>query len=701
MRKWILSIIGFCALLTGYSQTPLAPPLPSGSTYYKGMIVSQRGIGVIGCDNTEFLLADGSGCASALGSVSEIIPGTNISCTPDVSGKCIGSVTVSASGGIVPSNASFVFTGNSANDDDSNAIEPTFALTSFTCGSGSCVVVNSGNNGLVAGDWVNMRFSSAWLSTFAAPANTALATGYTLFQVPLTGLGSTSFRFQFSGSGSCSVTCGNAAKATYNLPFNTTAQGSLKGIGSTSVVIPSPVTLQELNTDYVTLLHPLSEAVTGTPTYFVIGQEENDIASTGAGCNSAATIEAALQSLWAKIHTDNSLVVEWSSNAFNYNQAGIGSCSSGYQIFVQVEQWLANQGPSTCNVNAGKCWDLFADVGRVVNDPTNSSLVASNGGFGLGGVNLASSIISNVISTGVSNPQDKRSTYFGAGPSQGNAANGFIHVPAADAIFYDQWWDAAMTTQIFTIRTSLGYKGVLINGGGDLNPFQVTGSNIHGIATLIGTDSGSAFAPLLTVLAPNSSSTANINIAVGKELSINNSAVFGFNYQNFGSTSNTLSIGLYNANGLKIDGSGNVIIGGISSSTSPICPNGTNGALTTVGCANAPASTAALKDCLSVSCAGGSTYTSGASYTNSSGHSVWEFVSMTVTGVCTGYAATISYTVDTLSFAGNGVYNDCAGAATVSFLVPAGSTFSVTAATASGSGGTPAITTWAESPNGQ
>ena len=65
------------------------------------------------------------------------------------------------------------------------------------------------------------------------------------------------------------------------------------------------------------------------------------------------------------------------------------------------------------------------------------------------------------------------------------------------------------------------------------------------------------------------------------------------------------------------------------------------------------------------------------------------------------HAATISYTVDTLSFAGNGVYNDCEGAATVSFLVPAGSTFSATAATVSGSGGTPAITTWAESPNGQ
>ena len=64
MRKWILSIIGFCALLTGYSQTPLAPPLPAGSTYYKGKIVSQQGVGVIGCTNLQLILGDGSGCVT-------------------------------------------------------------------------------------------------------------------------------------------------------------------------------------------------------------------------------------------------------------------------------------------------------------------------------------------------------------------------------------------------------------------------------------------------------------------------------------------------------------------------------------------------------------------------------------------------------------------------------------------------------------
>jgi len=62
MRKLILLASFFSVLIPAFCQTPLEPPLPAGSTYYKGMIVSQKGIGIIGCDNTELIIADGSGC---------------------------------------------------------------------------------------------------------------------------------------------------------------------------------------------------------------------------------------------------------------------------------------------------------------------------------------------------------------------------------------------------------------------------------------------------------------------------------------------------------------------------------------------------------------------------------------------------------------------------------------------------------------
>ena len=62
MRKWIVAFITLCASIGSICQTPLTPPLPAGTTYYKGRIVSQIGVGIIGCDNTELILADGSGC---------------------------------------------------------------------------------------------------------------------------------------------------------------------------------------------------------------------------------------------------------------------------------------------------------------------------------------------------------------------------------------------------------------------------------------------------------------------------------------------------------------------------------------------------------------------------------------------------------------------------------------------------------------
>ena len=133
--------------------------------------------------------------------------------------------TCSGGGGFTPANG--VFAGDSANDDDSNAIEPTFALTGFTCTGGTCTVTNSGTNNLAAGDWVNMRFSSAWTSTFAAPTDITYSTGYTLFKVLSSGLSSTQFEFSFASSGTCTSTCGSAAKATYNLPFNTANLGGL------------------------------------------------------------------------------------------------------------------------------------------------------------------------------------------------------------------------------------------------------------------------------------------------------------------------------------------------------------------------------------------------------------------------------------------------------------------------------------------
>jgi hypothetical protein len=100
---------------------------------------------------------------------------------------------------------------------------------------------------------------------------------------------------------------------------------------------------------------------------------------------------------------------------------------------------------------------------------------------------------------------------------------------------------------------------------------------------------------------------------------------------------------------------------------------------------------AAQKNCLSVSCAGGSTYAAGTTYTNSSGAPQYEEVGVTTTGSCSGNNTQLSFTVNGVSGYGNGVWNECSGQFGVSFIVPAGATFSVTITQVSG--GPPASTT--------
>jgi len=62
LTSLILAIVSVILPAIVIAQTPLEPPLPPGSTYYKGMVVSQYGLGVIGCSNLQVPYADGSGC---------------------------------------------------------------------------------------------------------------------------------------------------------------------------------------------------------------------------------------------------------------------------------------------------------------------------------------------------------------------------------------------------------------------------------------------------------------------------------------------------------------------------------------------------------------------------------------------------------------------------------------------------------------
>ena len=101
------------------------------------------------------------------------------------------------------------------------------------------------------------------------------------------------------------------------------------------------------------------------------------------------------------------------------------------------------------------------------------------------------------------------------------------------------------------------------------------------------------------------------------------------------------------------------------------------------------------KNCMTTSCAGGSVYVSGTTYTNALSVPVEEEVGMTSSGACTGADSQITYTVAGVAGYGNGIWNRCAGVAGITFIVPPGATFSATVAFIDG-GAAPVLSSWTE-----
>ena len=129
-------------------------------------------------------------------------------------------VTVPSSG--IPSNAIFVFTGTSINDDDNHVLAPNITVTSWSQSGSVVSFVNSGTNNFTAGDWVTARFLTGWAP--GLPTGMLLGTGHTLFQVLGTGLSATTFQFNVGSltEGTCASSCGLVESAMNYIAASTT-----------------------------------------------------------------------------------------------------------------------------------------------------------------------------------------------------------------------------------------------------------------------------------------------------------------------------------------------------------------------------------------------------------------------------------------------------------------------------------------------
>ena len=361
-----------------------------------------------------------------------------------------GSSGASSRSGVVPTNANLVFTGISVNDDDPHVIEPTaIAISGYTCASSVCMVTTLANHGFVVGQWISMRAAPDFAPFNAAmPTYEGLGTGYTLFQLASVP-SSTRFTFAYTAASPiCSSSCGSAYDASYNYPY--AVWRALGKVGNPIVALPSSVTIVGLATYYSSLFHSISPAVTGLPGYLIINNHINDV-QLGT---SASTIENAYTAIFETAHTDGWIVVIGSSNALSNGQV---FQSSIYVNQIEVDNWLKEQGKTASTASTGNYWDLFVDVGAVLNDATDANLIASNNGFGPAGAYLAAARTAQVLYLNQSSPFTRMPLYWGMLASDtwlGTNAGGYMFAPAASSARTFLFTDPTMSVSWLTIKSS-------------------------------------------------------------------------------------------------------------------------------------------------------------------------------------------------------------------------------------------------------
>jgi hypothetical protein len=594
------------------------------------------------------------------GGVTQIVAGTGIGVSP---GGGTGVVTVSSTQiSTLPSNAVILCAVDSWCDDDptggvfQNA--PTLTISSWTTSGSSpnfvATVTTTAAHNLNVGDWVNMRVATGFTSFL--PANIALQTGVTLFQVLSGGFTTTQFEINTGthNEGTCSSSCGTMETAMNNMPFKIAEQPGMpiSLLNNVVVSIPNPVTVGGLASFFSTVTGPWNPATTGKPLYIIVNSPWNDIGI----CSSVSTIETAYASVFTQAHAlTNTKVILPTIPANNISQQfGAGFCTYPAAPYVEADElqrYLNGSGRSAATAATGAYWDIYANSGASLNDPE----YPNQGQGSATGWNLYASGIANALVSGNGAPAPLALERWGnASNADNTAGNGYNWHPSVDSVKTWQWQNAEYgTAMILGTATSGGaFQGLTVTGFGSFNTYDSTTPALR---------VSDALTPGTNTLATLFQSSLNTGdetiIDFGVAASANNSALWGFNYVGSGSASNNITLGVYGENGIKIDGAGNFYIPGIGSSPAPLCTT-TGGQVTNSGCSG----TGTTSNSLTMNNSG-----SGAASGTTFNGSAAQTISYNTVGAA---AAPVNWTVETSSFslaAGNGFIANASGGITASF----------------------------------
>jgi hypothetical protein len=621
--------------------------------------LNSGGLNISTCGSGTYAKADGTGCGTPSGGgVTQIVAGTGIGVSP---GGGTGVVTVSSTQiSTLPSNAVILCAVDSWCDDDptggvfQNA--PTLTISSWTTSGSSpnfvATVTTTAAHNLNVGDWVNMRVATGFTSFL--PANIALQTGVTLFQVLSGGFTTTQFEINTGthNEGTCSSSCGTMETAMNNMPFKIAEQPGMPVslLNNVVVSIPNPVTVGGLASFFSTVTGPWNPATTSKPLYIIVNSPWNDIGI----CSSVSTIETAYASVFTQAHAlTNTKVILPTIPADNISQQfGAGFCTYPAAPYVEADElqrYLNGSGRSAATALTGVYWDIYANSGASLNDPE----YPNQGQGSATGWNLYASGIANALVSGNGAPAPLALERWGnASNADNTAGNGYNWHPSVDSVKTWQWQNASYGPAMILGTGGSGspFQGLTVTGFGSFNTYDSS------TPALRVSDPLTLGSNTIATLFQSSLNTGDETIIdFGVAASTNNSALWGFNYVGSGSASNNITLEVYGENGIKIDGGGNFYIPGIGSSTNPLCTT-TGGQVVNSGC------TPVLANALTWD-ASGAGVAPGGSYTGAA----TKDLSYNSVGAA---AAPVNWTVETSSFslaAGNGFIANASGGITASF----------------------------------
>ncbi len=465
----------FAAVAGSYGyNTSEAITGPSYATFFN--VTSQ-------CQETYNYQTSTWACGS--GGVTQIVPGTNVAVSP---AGGTGVVTVSASGGVPynPSTTTYISIGSSINGDDNHVLGQTITVTSGSCTTSSCSITNSGTNGLSVGDWVYVGALTGW-PAIPAPYG-AYSTGYGTFQI--TAATATSFSFN-STLGVATITGGTAYGASSWVIYGASKLPFLNGHGSPKLLMGTGSYCSDLDSNYTTMLHPLSPAVTGNPAYLIILDCHNDYNPSTA---TIASIEATYTDLASKWHADGGTVVVSDMTGEQMN----GSMPGGNNALFAVRQWMWQTlaVKNNSSIANGQYADIMIDALAVLSDATSPLFNSNLGQLAPGGAQIYAELLNNALATqgtplhhqdvtrgwGYTDGLTSSSGYY----FKGNSYNALYATdPSSTSLIFNvDNVQHRVTNQQLLITGNNGYHAfsILASGNGNNNSQYVSGVYLNGLS---------------------------------------------------------------------------------------------------------------------------------------------------------------------------------------------------------------------------